>query len=108
MQIRRSWTPGAAVRVPLFTFAVALGTAVPSSNGSAQSTPPYSIDFHIITAGHQPLRNSCVILSSSLGQTAPGYSSDSTGQFWSVLAGFWVAEPATGRDEIFFDGFEGC
>ena len=97
------------MRVPFVALALATAAAVPSSNGNAQVTPPYSIDFHVVTAGHsQPLRNSCFVLNASVGQTAPGYSSDTTGQFWSVLAGFWVAEPATGRDEIFFDGFEGC
>ena len=106
MQIGRIRARGVAVRAVF--IAMALAAAVPSSNGAAQLTAPYSIDFHMITAGHAPLRNSCFMLSASAGQTAPGYSSDSSGQLWSVLAGFWPAEPTTGRDEIFFDGFEGC
>jgi len=67
--------------------------------------PAYSVDWSYISAGTKPVRNSCYQLSGTAGQTAPGYSSSST---YAVQAGFWAAAPASGLDEIFFDGFERC
>lgn len=74
------------------------------SDSSAQSAAPM-IDFHRISAGGTRLHNSCYHLSGTVGQAAPGYSSNAT---YSLLAGFWPAAPTTARDEIFFNGFEGC
>ncbi|MEP6484985.1 MAG: hypothetical protein ABJB01_11095 [Rudaea sp.] len=89
-----------------FALAVALAcvTAVPWSDTQAQSSTT-SVDFHLVNAGGKALRNSCFHLSGTVGQPAPGYSSSAN---YSVNAGFWAAAPTTNRDEIFFNGFEGC
>ncbi len=87
-------------------MALALTFAVPWSDLSAGTTPTYSIDFHYIGAAGGTVRGNCVRLSGTLGQTAPGYSSGSTN---SVVAGFWLAAPREGQDQMFFNGFEkGC
>lgn len=89
-----------------FTLGVALAcvTAIPWSDTQAQPTAS-SIDFHLIDSGGKALRNSCFHLSGTVGQPVPGYSSS---EKYSVDAGFWAAAPTTNRDEIFFNGFEGC
>jgi hypothetical protein len=69
----------------------------------------YSIDFHTISPGGSTLRNSCFVLSGTVGQVAPGYSNTTSGApTYSVYAGFWSAAPVAGMDEIFFTGFEDC
>ena len=71
----------------------------------AQSTPPFSIDHYVIAAAGARSRASCFIVTGTAGQAAPGYSSGAT---FSVVSGYWATVAAGGRDEIFFDGFEGC
>jgi hypothetical protein len=89
----------------LLAVALVSVSAVPWSDGRAQSATP-SIDFHLIDSGSsKTLRNSCFHLSGSIGQPAPGYSSSAG---YAVNAGFWAAAPTTNRDEIFFNGFEEC
>lgn len=78
------------------------------SDSRAGAVVTYSIDFHTISAGASTLRNSCFVLSGTIAQTAPGYSSASAAPAYSVYAGFWAAAPAAGLDAIFFTGFEGC
>jgi hypothetical protein len=82
----------------------ALAGAGPSAT-RAGTTPTYSIDFHVITAGGSAMRSStCYGLSGTIGQPAPGYSSANT---YSIVAGFWTGG-VSASDEIFFNGFEGC
>ena len=80
------------------------------SETRAQATPTFTIDWHLISSGGTTLvggtsRSSCFIVSGTVGQPAPGYSS---GGLYSVYAGFWTVAPTMRTDEIFFDGFEGC
>lgn len=91
--------------LPLLAAIALVGiTFVPWNDSRAQLASP-SIDFHQISAGGTRLHNSCFRLKGTVGQAAPGYSSSA---MYSLLAGFWSAAPTTGRDEIFFNGFEGC
>ncbi len=107
MQAKRSGArPRARLVVPALTATTwILALAVPWSGLSAGTTPTYRIDFHRISAGGGAARGSCSRLSGTLGQTAPGYSSGSTN---SVIAGFWLAAPTEGQDQLFFNGFERC
>jgi hypothetical protein len=75
------------------------------SDAHAGTTPTYSIDFHVISAGGTSLKSSCFRLSGTVGQPVPGYSS---GNIYSLIAGYWQPAAATGSDEIFYNGFEGC
>ena len=87
----------------MISAAAVLACAVPA----ARSAGTYSIDFHAITSGGDTLRGKCYLITGSLGQVAPGYSS---GGVYAVYAGYQFPIPqnsATG-DEIFFNGFEGC
>jgi hypothetical protein len=95
--------PGVAL---LSLATVALATVVGSSwSGAHAGAPPnYSIDFYSIGAGGSLMRGSCFHLSGTVGQTAPGYSSDI---IYALIAGYWQPQP-TASDEIFFNGFEGC
>jgi hypothetical protein len=97
------------VALPLLAaIALASITAIRSSDSLA-GVPTYSIGYRIISAGGDSLRNSCFGVSGTVGQVAPGYSNESSGGTTvSVYTGFWPAAPATGLDEIFFTGFEGC
>ena len=96
------------VMLPLLAAVAASIIAIRSSDSLAV-VPTYSIDFHTINAGGNPLRNSCFGLSGTVGQAAPGYSSyTSSSPTYSIYAGFWSAAPATGLDGIFFSGFEEC
>jgi len=93
----------------LVALASASILAMPWSDTRAGTTATYSIDFHTISSGGSSLRNSCYHLTGTVGQAAPGYSSTTSGTpTYSVYAGFWSAAPATGLDEIFFNGFEEC
>ena len=75
----------------------------------ADVLPTYAVDFHAIGAGGATLRNSCFHLAGTLAQPAPGYSAASSGTpIYSLYAGFWSANAATGADEVFFAGFEVC
>jgi hypothetical protein len=89
---------------------IALGSVVAGwSDSRAGAAVAYSIDFHTISAGASTLRNSCFVLSGTVAQAAPGYSSVNSGvPTYAVYAGFWSAAPAVGLDAIFFTGFEGC
>jgi len=97
---------------------LAIGAFLPSPSAAAQSTtataPPastqgaatYSVDWHTITSvGLIHAHNNCFDLSGTAGQPAPGYSSSAG---YQVISGFWTAAPKSGRDAIFFNGFEGC
>jgi hypothetical protein len=78
------------------------------SDASAGTPPTYSVDFYSMSAGGSSMRGSCFLLSGTLGQAAPGYSSGGT---FYVTAGYWQAvlqTAPTPSDEIFFNGFEGC
>jgi hypothetical protein len=88
----------------LLAAALACVTAMPWSDTHAQTAAP-RVDIHLVASGGKALRNSCFHLAGTIGQPAPGYSSAAT---YSVNAGFWAAAPTTNRDEIFFNGFEGC
>ncbi|QBB71121.1 hypothetical protein ELE36_12580 [Pseudolysobacter antarcticus] len=80
--------------------ATSVGTAAP------QVDPTFSIDWHVITGvGQLHAHNSCFDLSGTIGQPVPGYSSGGT---YSVISGFWTVAAISGRDEIFFNGFEVC
>lgn len=91
----------------LTAAAISAVFVLPWSDSHAQSSPTFSVDWHYISAGVATTRNSCFVLSGTVGQPAPGYSSASNGEF-ALLAGFWVAAPTTNVDEIFFNGFEEC
>ena len=105
MQLKRSRTRQQLVRSALSAVALAAIAVLPWSGGNAQSGPAYRIDYHYISSGGTRLRNSCVVLNGTAGQTSPGYSS---GGVYALLAGFWTAAPVTSQDQLFFDGFEGC
>lgn len=107
MQVKCSGAqPRARLAVPaLAATTLALAFAVPWSGLNAGTTPTYRIDFHRISAGGGTARGHCTRLSGTLGQAAPGYSSGSTN---SVIAGFWLAAPTDGQDQLFFNGFERC
>jgi hypothetical protein len=107
MKRNRMWR-----RVGLFLAAsctTALSLALAAHWSNAQATPPgYSINSYTMSAGGSSMRGSCFLLSGTLGQAAPGYSSGGT---FYVTAGFWQAvlqTAPTSSDEIFFNGFEGC
>ncbi len=105
MKVFRTWL---RIGLGLPVLAAVAATAVTAARWSdthAGTIPPYSIDFHTISSGGSALRNSCFLLSGTVGQAAPGYSSGSTEY---VIAGFWSAAPTTGLDVIFFNGFERC
>jgi len=104
MKAKRFLTRRGSVRAVLIAAALAAVIGTPWSDSNAQSGPSYSIDFHVISAAGQRVRNGCVILNGTVGDTAAGYSS---GGFYSILAGYWAGLPAV-HDEIFFDGFERC
>jgi hypothetical protein len=78
---------------------------LPWSDSRAQAPPPFAVNFHAISYGGKSLHNSCFHLSGTVGQAAPGYSSNASD---SIYAGFWSAAPTTGLDELFFNSFEGC
>ena len=88
--------------MPRVAFALLLACACVQSSG--QSQPAYSIDFHAISAGGRTLANNCFRLSGTVGQAAPGYSSNGSA---ALYAGFW-STPARAVDEVFFTGFEDC
>jgi len=75
------------------------------SDARAQAAPQFSIDWHVVTAGGDQLRNNCFIVNGTMGQPTPGYSS---GGVYALLSGFWSAAPFSGADRIFFSSFEGC
>jgi len=77
------------------------GGAIDSSAG----TPAYRVSPHAISAGGNTLHNSCYRLSGTLAQVAPGYSS---GDVYTLDAGYWTFPPATNSNEIFYAGFEEC
>ncbi len=88
----------------LLAAALACVTLIPWSDTQAQVSAP-NVDIHLVVSGGKPLKNSCFRLAGTVGQPAPGYSSSAN---YSVNAGFWAAVPTKTRDEIFFNGFEGC
>ena len=88
----------------LLAAMLACVAAIPWSDTQAQVSSP-GIDPHVVDSGGQPLSNSCYRLSGAVGQPVAGYSSSGT---YSINAGFVAATPTTNRDEIFFNGFEGC
>ncbi|HZP67209.1 MAG TPA: hypothetical protein VFB32_12980 [Rudaea sp.] len=94
-----------SIRV-LLTFAggSVLAAAVLAASPTHAGTSPYSIDFHVISAGGSTLQNGCYRLSGTVGQPAPGYSS---GGIYALIAGYWQT-PTVGSDEVFFNGFEEC
>lgn len=98
----------AAAGWPLLAMALA-SIGMGWSDSPAGTLVAYSIDFHSIVPGGGTLRNSCFVLSGTVGQAAPGYSSTTSGApAYAAYAGFWAAAPAAGADEIFFTGFEVC
>jgi hypothetical protein len=88
----------------LLAAMLACVAAIPWSDTQAQSSA-MNINPQVVDAGGKPLANSCYRLSGTVGQPAPGYSSSAT---YSINAGFVAVTPTTIRDEIFFNGFEGC
>ena len=85
--------------------AALLSYAGAAREASAQSPPPFSIDWHVISAGGTTLRTSCFRLTGSAGQAVPGYSS---GGIYAVLSGYFALPSTTQADSIFLDGFEEC
>jgi len=86
--------------------AVAQSTTATAPSASPQGSTTYSVDWHTVTSvGLIHARNNCFDLSGTAGQPAPGYSSSAG---YQVISGFWTAAPKSGRDAIFFNGFEGC
>ena len=107
-RLRKSLRVGLALPVLVALWSASI-LAMPWSDTPAETAATYSIDFHTISSGGSSLRNSCFRLTGTVGQTAPGYSSTTSGTpTYSVYAGFWSAAPTTGLDEIFFNGFEAC
>jgi hypothetical protein len=96
-----------ALRRAVSALSTVLLFAIASWVSEARANPAsaYSIDFHTISAGGTILNGNCIRLQGTVGQAAPGYSS---GHTESIFAGFWAAALASGTDEIFFNGFEGC
>jgi hypothetical protein len=82
-------------------FGITLLGATPSAQSGT-----YSVDFYAITAGGNTLRGECFIVTGSVGQIAPGYSS---GGIYALYSGYQFPVPSGNLgDEIFFNGFEGC
>jgi hypothetical protein len=73
----------------------------------AHSASTYSIDFYAITSGGNTLHGECFVITGSVGQFAPGYSS---GGIYALYAGYQFPLPSNASvgDEIFFNGFEEC
>jgi len=94
--------PACGFRRRRTALALLLTLACGASNG--QAPPTYTVDYHVLSAGTQPLSNTCVRLSGTLAEPAPGYSSSAT---YALHAGFHAAAPSA-VDEIFFTGFEAC
>lgn len=83
---------------------------IPASTESANDRArpdiiTYGIAWHAINPGITRARNSCFLLSATMGQAVPGYAS---GAEFVVTSGFWAAAPITQLDEIYFNGFERC
>jgi len=102
MQAKRLRTRRRLLHLAIVATAVGLIAGIPGSYGEDQATSPFSIDYHVISAGGTRLQGGCFTLNGTVAETAPGYSS---GGIYSILAGFW---PAANTDEIFANGFEGC
>lgn len=85
----------------IFGTALMLGATPSAQSGT------YSIDFYAITSGGDALHGECFVITGSLGQFAPGYSS---GGIYALYAGYQFPLPpnASVGDEIFFNGFEEC
>lgn len=77
---------------------------MPWSDSEAQVGTP-AIDFRVISAGGQTLKNGCFQLSGTVGQVAPGFSSNASS---AVFAGYWAVALPLQDDRIFFNGFEDC
>jgi hypothetical protein len=101
---RARWRAGFVVPA-LTAVLLAAVAATPWSDTRAGTPPIYSIGFYRISSGGGALRNACFRVGGTLGQTAPGYSS---GSDVSIVAGFWLAAPISGQDQLFFNGFQGC
>jgi hypothetical protein len=97
----------AAIVIASPLASAAMDNTTATAPGEApQGWPTYSVDWHVITnVGLLHARNSCFDLSGTVGQPTPGYSSSAG---YQVISGFWTAAPKSGRDAIFFNGFEGC
>jgi len=104
MSLHRLRPRARLVASALAVAAIVTGVAGVASATRAGTTPTYSIDFHVITAGGSAMSNPCYGLSGTIGQPAPGYSSAST---YSIVAGFWAVDVAA-SDKIFYNGFQGC
>lgn len=94
------------IRRPLPAIAIlALGIlAVPFAQPAAQAVT-YGIGWHAITSGAHTSRNSCFAISGTPGQPM---LQPSMGATYAVLPGYLTAAPTTGRDTIFYNGFERC
>jgi hypothetical protein len=86
---------------------VAAALVLAGAAPAAYTAGNYSIDFYAITAGGDTLRGQCYMITGSLGQVAPGYSSHGV---YAVYSGYQFPVPpnSASGDEIFFNGFEGC
>jgi hypothetical protein len=74
---------------------------------SADIDPGYQLTFSSISSGGQNMADGCYRLSGTVSQPmiAPGiFTTDNYTEF----SGFWSAAPIAMRDELFFNGFEGC
>ena len=97
-----------ALRVISLTALTAI-VALRAPDLRAEVPPPYSVDFHAISAGGAASGNSCFHLSATLVQPAPGNSATSeVPPLYTVYAGFWSAVVTAPTDELFFTGFEEC
>jgi hypothetical protein len=96
---------GAGMTLSVLAMMALVSTVILRSSDASAGTPTYSITFYAISAGGNTLHGSCYVLSGTLGQTAPGYSS---GSIDSLIAGYWQPALIAATDEIFFNGFQGC
>ena len=88
----------------LLFLGLAASLGAPSNAQTSGGT--YSINFYAITSGGSALRGSCFVVSGSVAQVAPGYSS---GGIYALYSGYQFPVPvAAAGDEIFFNGFEEC
>ena len=88
----------------LFCAASLLSAGI-ASDTQAQAAPQFSVDWHVVSAGADQLRNNCFVVTGTTGQASLGYSS---GGVYALLSGFWAVAPIRGADRIFFSSFEGC
>jgi len=98
--------PRAGGRVLFGAAALTLWATLSWADSHVQPDAVYSLSWHTISTGGNTLRNGCFVLRTSIGQIAPGFSSN---DMYQLHAGFLASVPGLqGRDQLFFDAFEDC